>query len=194
MLKRFVVTLSGHNRRRIRAAGSTIQTKGDKMNRIGKTPLTIGTVAAAALALGIFAPKAAYAKGPVQQPYTAICSIDGQSPPGTPPLSCTLSPPPPPNVETVIQSVDISLNVFELSQGPGVPLYASLTGYSATGAQTYVPFTIAPGPTIIWVAHELTAINVEPNRTVQCNAVELNLHPDAILTCTVSGYFIQQEQ
>jgi hypothetical protein len=166
------------------------------MNRIGKTPLTIGTLAAAALALGIFASNAAYAKGPAgpsQRPYTATCSIDGQSPPGTPPLSCTLSPPPPPNVETVIQSVDISLNAFELSQGPGVPLYGSLTGYSAIGAETYVPFTVAPGTTVIWVAHELTAINVDPNRTVQCNAVELNLHPDAILTCTVSGYFIEQE-
>jgi hypothetical protein len=168
------------------------------MNRIGKTLLTIGTVAAAALALGIFAPKAAYAKAPVQQPvkqpYTATCSIDGDYPTGTPPLSCTLSPAPPPNVQTVIQSVDISLNVFELSQGPGVPLYGLLTGYSAIGAETYVPFTIAPGPSVIWVAHELTAINVDPNRTVQCNAVELNLHPDAILTCTVSGYFIGQQQ
>jgi len=175
----------------------TLQTKEEKMNPIGKTLLTISTVAAAALALGIFAPKAAYAKAPVQQPvkqpYTATCSIDGDYPTGTPPLSCTLSPAPPPNVQTVIQSVDISLDSFELSQGPGVPLFGSLTGYSATtAAVTYVPFTIAPGITTVWVAHELTAINVDPNRTVQCNAVELNLHPDAILTCTVSGYFIGQ--
>ena len=160
------------------------------MKRIGTTLLTIGTVAAAALALGIFAPKAAYATGPVQQPYTATCSIDGKYPTGTPPLSYTLSPAPPPNVKTVIQSVDISLDSFELSAGPGVPLYGSLTGYSATTtAVTYVPFTIAPGITTVWVAHELTAINVDPNRKVQCNAVELNLHPDAILTCTVSGFF-----
>jgi len=158
------------------------------MNRIGKTPLTIGMVAAAALALGIFAPKAAYAG---QHPYTATCSIDGQNPPGTPPLSCTLSPAPPPNAKTtVIQSVDMSLNVFEIEHGPGIPLYGYLTGYSATGAETYVPFTTAPGPTAVWVAHELTAINVDPKATVQCNAVELNLNPDAILTCTVSGYFM----
>ena len=165
------------------------------MKRIGKTLLTIGAAAAAALALGAFAPNAYGAAAP--HPYTATCQIDGRTE-GTPPLTCTLSPAPPPNVQTVIQSVDISLNQFETSSGIATPLYASLAGYSATGAVTFVPFTStptdpntnAPAITAVWVAHELTAINVDPNKGILCNAVELNLHPDAILSCTVSGYFI----
>ena len=158
------------------------------MKRIAKTLLTIGTVAAAALGLGIFAPKAANAQD--RHPYTATCSVDS-----SPPIFCTLSPPPPPNVAAVIQSVDISLNAFSITVPPAIPLYGFLEGYSATThpeAVTYVPFTIAPGPTATWVAHELTAINVDPNRTVKCSAVELNLAPDAILTCTISGFFIEQ--
>ena len=165
-----------------------------EMKRIEKTPLTIGAVAAATLVAGILAPKAAFADDPARHPYTATCHIDGDYPPiaGQTPLSCIPSPPPPANVETVIQSVDVSLNSFGGSTGIGTPLYASLAGYSAhaLSATTYVPFTPAPGTTATWVAHELTAIYVDPNRPVQCSAVELNLQPDAILTCTVSGYFI----
>src|SRR5215469_4943345 len=159
------------------------------MKRIGETLLTIGAVATAALALGAFAPNAYAATAP--HPYTAMCHIDGfGSPgPGQTPLTCTLSPAPPPNVRTVIQSVDISLDQFETNSGMATPLYASLTGYNAIGAVTFVPFTSTPTDpstnataiTAVWVAHELTAINVDPNKGIQCNAVALNLHPDGIL-------------
>ena len=170
------------------------------MQRIVKSLMTIGAVAAAAFGLSTLAPEALYAQQ--HHPYTATCLIDGDYPPGKSSLSCTLSPAPPPNVQAVIQSVDISLDSFELSVGPGVPLYASLTGYSATTnppAVTYVPFTstptnpntLIPAITTVWVAHELTEIYVDPNRPVLCSAVELNLHPDAKLYCTVSGYFIE---
>jgi len=167
-------------------------------DRIGSTPLTITAGAAAALAASVFTAQAAYAQSmqePARHPYTATCSVDGDYPPipGRTDLACILSPAPPPNAETVIQSVDVSLNSFELSNGPTTPLWAWLAGYSAhtsPAAVTYVPFTPAPGTTATWVAHELTAIYVDPNRPVQCSAVELNLHPDAILMCTVSGYFI----
>jgi hypothetical protein len=88
------------------------------LKRIESTPLTVGALAAAALAAGISAPQAVYAQSaqePARHPYTATCSVDGDYPPisGQRPLSCTLSPAPPPNVETVIQSVDVSLNSFE---------------------------------------------------------------------------------
>jgi len=109
--------------------------------------LTIGAVATAALVPTTFTSQAAYAQDGAHHPYKATCHIDGfASPgPGQNPLTCTLSPAAPPqNVQTVIQSLDISLDQFETTSGIDTPLYTSLTGYSATGAVTFVPFTSTP--------------------------------------------------
>jgi hypothetical protein len=178
------------------------------MNRMKGTLLTIGAVAAAALTLGIFAPKVAHAAQemivlvgntranpvpnldvdqPARHPYTATCSRDLQ---GTT-ISCLPMPLPPANSATVIQSVDMSLNTFGVAAA--MPVNGAFVytqgGHSAT---TYVPFTVPPtgSGTGFWPAHELTAIYLDPSSSIGCSINAVGLAPDGIITCTISGYSV----
>jgi hypothetical protein len=166
-----------------------------------------GAVVLAGLVLMLAAPKAAHAiaaalvqvtntrSNPVptqdvdiaaRHPFTASCNVFGS---GGAFVNCAPTPAPPTTgFETVIQSVSILVNQ---DTGNAQPV-ETVFNFSTNGSnfyQQWIPYF--PQGTGLWVAHQLTAIYVDPSsfNPLQCSTL-FNTGSTATLFCTVTGYTV----